>query len=206
MQELTLKWTESDLERIETIREQQPSKHPGTVRLGRDPTTCDIIFKDQTVSRLHVEIFYDRRRGSFCLRNLKPDNPPMVDEQIVGSGEVTLSSGNIIHLGQIEIKVIAPVTPTILHPPQPRTPRQPPVQQNIESTILRPPQRPSGPTPPSPLPVLSPNTYALQCPNQQCKNPDARRIVPYEYLGQTCPWCGTDLANAGSILLPRGSS
>ncbi len=147
MQELTLKWTESNLVRIETIREQQPSKHPDTVRLGRDPATCDIIFKDQTVSRLHVEIFYDRRRGSFCLRNLKPDNPPMVDDQIVGSAEVTLSFGNIIHLGQTEIKVIAPVPPTILHPPQPRKPRQPPVQEKIKSTICDLPNALADPLP-----------------------------------------------------------
>ncbi len=40
-----------------------------------------------------------------------------------------------------------------------------------------------------------PKTYGLQCPRCQ-------RISSYDHLDLGCPWCGTSLASAASMLLP----
>lgn len=124
MHELILTWTEEAIAKREKIQEQQPSKNPGTVRIGRDPAQCDIIITHPTVSALHVEIFFNHQIQSFCLRNLRPTNPPVVDKISVIEGEVPLKEGSSIYLGQIEFKVVAVsgtekrVAPTIVMPHQ----------------------------------------------------------------------------------------
>ena len=93
MNEIIISWEEQDTTKTKTIKEIQPSKNPGTVRLGREPANCDITFDDPSVSRLHVEIFYNSQDNKFYLRNLKASNPPIVDKKlIVKYAEVVLNN------------------------------------------------------------------------------------------------------------------
>jgi pSer/pThr/pTyr-binding forkhead associated (FHA) protein len=125
MPELTLTWTENKITRIEKLNDKQPSKFPGTFRIGRDPAQCDIIISDPTVSGLHVEIFFNQQQHRFFLRNLRPTNPPVVDERSIIQDEAPLKEGSCIYLGQVEIKVAAVsvgasrVEPTIVMPHKP---------------------------------------------------------------------------------------
>lgn len=168
MNEITLEWQEAGHIRKEIIRDQQLSKNPGTVRLGRDPVKSDIVLTHPTVSGLHVEIFFNPGCYCFQVRNLRQSNPPVVDGKILIQGEMTLVQGSTICLGQTEIKVVAvslagsSVPPTILMPPQPGS---------------------SGN-----------QIYGLKCP--KCD-----RISPFERLDLGCPWCGTSLAAASSVLM-----
>jgi chaperone protein DnaK len=103
--QLTLEWQEAGQVRNTTLREQQPSKNPGTIRIGRDPAQCDIVFSDLTVSGLHVEILFNQQQQQFYVRNLRSSNPPIVDGQPLPTGEVPLFQGSNLQLGQITIKV-----------------------------------------------------------------------------------------------------
>lgn len=221
MYEINLAWTEAGEEKTRTISDREPTKHPealpGTVRIGREPT-CDIVLEHPTVSRLHAEIFYDGQRGGFYLRNLKPNNRPMVNEQIIEyNDKAALNPGSTIYLGQTEIKVMSAsgVPPTILRPPEPSSqktilwPHQPPTHQNVP---IAPPQ--IGATPPESSQTLNPQQpqpgenvgYWLVCSNPDCSNPDTRRLVSYEHLNVGCPWCGAHLADGKSVFIPRGSN
>ncbi|MGA9379228.1 MAG: FHA domain-containing protein [Phormidium sp.] len=167
MNEIILEWQEATQLRKVVINDQQVSKNPGTVRLGRDPLKCDIVLTHPTVSGLHVEIFFNQNCYCFQLRNLRQSNPPVVDGRNLIQGEMTLVEGSTVCLGQTEIKVVAvtlagsSVPPTILMPPN-----SSPVNQ----------------------------VYGLKCP--QCD-----RISPFEQLDLGCPWCGTSLAAASSVLI-----
>ena len=196
MQEIIISWQEKGLTKTETIKEIQPSKNPGIVRLGREPSDCDITFSDLSISRLHVEIFYNNQHNKFYLRNLKANNPPMVDNQlVVKDAEVALNHNSLMCLGQTKIKVIYNKTLT-----SPRT-----SQPTIASTVLR-----STPIPqPSIVPVTQqpePGPTHLVCPNPNCTNPDPQRLVPIQMnnVGY-CPWCGTSLADAGSFIFPKNN-
>lgn len=184
MHELTLMWVEAGEVRAQTIWENQPSKNPGTVRIGRDPTRCDIVLLHPTVSGLHVEIFYSNNQNNFYLRNLRPTNPPRVNGQKLLQGEAILNEGSMIGLGQVKLKAIAidpKIARTVLMSPN----------SSIENTVVeingpirrRPPRKP--------LP-----TYGLECPN--CK-----KVSPHKLLDFGCPWCGTSLASATSVLMSR---
>ncbi|OKH37098.1 peptide-binding protein [[Phormidium ambiguum] IAM M-71] len=168
MNEITFEWQEAGHIRKVVIRDQQLSKNPGTVRLGRDPVKSDIVLTHPTVSGLHVEIFFNPSCYCFQVRNLRQSNPPVVDGKILIQGEMTLVQGSTICLGQTEIKVVAvslagsSVPPTILMPPQPGSPGN--------------------------------QIYGLKCP--KCD-----RISPFERLDLGCPWCGTSLAAASSVLM-----
>lgn len=177
MHELTLTWTENRQVRTQTIRDQQPSKNPGTVRIGRDPARCDIVLTEPTVSGLHVEIFFNPQQKCFYLRNLRHTNPPMVDGKNIIQGEVPLREGSVIYLGQMGIKVLGVTVSTL----------------GVAPTVLMPPQQYKIPNqPPSPVPAI----YGLQCP--KCD-----RISPYSRLDLGCPWCGTSLAAAVSALIEQ---
>lgn len=176
MYELTLEWQDKGQLRQETIRHQQGSKYPGTVRIGRNPAECDIILSDPTVSGLHVEIFFNLSTQAFFLRNLRYSNPPVVNRQQLITGEVALKQGSIIYLGQLELKV----TTVSLQQPS----------SSIPPTILLPPQPPQSADPPVPNPIL----YGLECPH-------CHRISPYDRIDWGCPWCGTSLAAAASVLM-----
>lgn len=180
MYELTLEWQEGHQTKRETIRHQQPSKYPGTVRLGRDPARCDIVLSDPTVSGLHVEIFFNGSTGTFILRNLRDTNPPIVDGRQIFQGETPLYGESAIYLGQVALKVVD----VSLHQPN----------NSIPPTILMAPTAPAT----AHLPAQN-ASYGLQCP---C----CRRVSPYERMDLGCQWCGTSLAAAPSILVtPNGN-
>ncbi len=107
MHELTLEWFEGEQRRVQAILERQPSKNPGTFRIGREPAACDLVLSEPTVSRLHVEIFFNPQQQGFYLRSLRESNPPMVNGQSLPTGEVLLNQGSSLQLGQMELKVTA---------------------------------------------------------------------------------------------------
>ncbi|MEG5057632.1 FHA domain-containing protein [Microcoleus sp. A2-C5] len=171
--QLNLTWTEAGVRQTQTIQNGQPSKNPGTVRLGRDPAKCDIVFSDSSVSGLHVEIFFNQELQQYAVRNLRASNPPLVDGKILASGEATLKSDSRIHLGKVHIEV---VEVTEMQVAAPLTVLLPALPVQISS------------------PATQPSTYGLQCP--KCS-----RVSPYAQLSAGCPWCGTSLAAAVSVVL-----
>ena len=154
--ELTLEWLEGEQRRVQVILERQPSKNPGTFRIGRDPAACDLVLSEPTLSRLHVEIFFNPQQQCFYLRSLRESNPPMVNGQSLLTGEVVLNQGSSLRLGQMELKVTAitlkqyPVEAELNQPAVQLTPRQ---QRPVASTQA--PPQPSTPQEPqySPPPV-----------------------------------------------------
>jgi predicted component of type VI protein secretion system len=188
MSALTLQWHDAGREKTQTIYEQQQqTKNPGTVRIGRDPLRCDIVLSDPTVSGLHVEIFFNLRQ--FLIRNLRASNPPLVDGKKLTQGEQPLQQGSIIFLGQAQLKVIAifsseasSVPPTVLSGPPvsvpvqaPRTPSNQPIGHQLHVHQHQ-------------------ADYGLQCPK-------CHKISSTDYLNIGCRWCGTSLAAAASVLV-----
>jgi pSer/pThr/pTyr-binding forkhead associated (FHA) protein len=175
---LTLQWQDTNQNITQNIYEQQPSKNPGTMRIGRDPLQCDIILTDPTVSGLHVEIFFHSQQQQFYLRNLREPNPPRINDKPLIQGEIALCKGNIIYLGQQKLEVTAvsfhSLTPVNITPPQLQI--HPRCQQHS----------PTSPTQPK-------SVYGLQC--SRC-----HKVSPVENLKIGCPWCGTSLAAAVSVL------
>lgn len=195
MHELTLRWLEAGEVRTQTIWDQQPSKNPGRVRLGRDPTRCDIVLLHPTVSGLHVEIFYHRKRNYFYLRNLRKTNPPKVDGKRLYEGELVLREGSIIYLGQVKVKVIA-IDPIV-------------AANLLLSDTAAADGKSVSPVPEESVVVgerrerrrlsyydegrdrLLP-AYGLECP--QCQ-----KVSPPKLLKFGCPWCGASLTEAKRV-------
>jgi pSer/pThr/pTyr-binding forkhead associated (FHA) protein len=145
-----------------------------TYRVGRDPTRCDIVLSHPTVSGLHIEIFFHAANHRFYLKNLRETNPPMINNQKLIPGEVILNSGNNIQLGEQKLEVIA---------------------IDFEHFLIT-PTRLFSPDELTPKAHVHPNPvqYGLQCP--KCD-----RVSSYEQLNIGCPWCGTSLAAAVSVVL-----
>ncbi|MEH2182064.1 FHA domain-containing protein [Nostoc sp.] len=183
MNALTLQWHDAGQDRTQKIYEQQPSQNPGTVRIGRDPLRCDIVLSHPTVSGLHVEIFFHHQQQCFYIRNLRSQNPPVVDGRQLVQGEMPLTEGTSISLGQIKLNVTrvstGSIPATILLPPNPAV--------NLEHHHY-------PPTPPAP----PPGVYGLECPK-------CHKVSPAENLQIGCHWCGTSLAAAVSVLVAPGS-
>lgn len=194
MKELTLEWQEEGQRRTQKIYEQQPSINPGTVRLGRDPDRCDIVLtgKDRTVSRLHVEIFFNKQQNNFYLRNLTANNPPVVDGQPLLQGEVALHQGSSINLGQMEVKVVAVsvgVPETIL------------VHHHLHNNNNK---KVNQPVTPSPNPVRS--SMPTRPTGVQCINPKCGEIWPEAMRNSICTACGWSLNAGPSVLMtPNGN-
>jgi predicted component of type VI protein secretion system len=189
MNALTLQWYDAGQQKTQKIYENGPSKNPGTFRIGRDPLRCDIVLSHPTVSGLHIEIYFQLQQQSFVVRNLREQNPPVVDGRQLVQGEVPLKQGSILYLGQQELRVIgvsipaaSSVPPTILSTPQPQVPNSPH----------------ASPVPPRhhpPKPPVQQGVYGLQCPK-------CHKVSSPEHLQIGCPWCGTSLAAAISVLTP----
>jgi eukaryotic-like serine/threonine-protein kinase len=105
MHELTLEWMEAGQLKTQTLNNKQLSKNPGTIRIGRDRQACDIVLSEPTVSGLHAEIFYNSEQQCFYLRPLRQSNPPVIDGQPLLMGEVVLSEGSNLRLGQLDLRV-----------------------------------------------------------------------------------------------------
>lgn len=222
MHELTLRWVEFGEIRTQTIWDRQPSKNSGMVRIGRDPTRCDIVLLHPTVSGLHVEIFYYRKRNYFYLRNLRHSNPPKVDGKRLYEGEVILNEGSIIYLGKVKLKVIAidPIVSSNLLLSEALIdrernngspmPKQRVTKQKIAGIEKRLVRRSSygdaihyGLAEPKRLMCKSERrllqTYGLECP--QC-----HKISPLKLMEFGCPWCGASLAEAKRIEIIQNQS
>lgn len=105
LHELTLEWEEAGQVKNRRILEKQQSKNLGKIRIGRDAEACDIVLPDPTVSGVHVEIFFHSHQQKFYLRNLRQKNPPIVDGKLLLAGEMPLSVGSSLRLGQQTFKV-----------------------------------------------------------------------------------------------------
>jgi serine/threonine-protein kinase len=103
--ELTLEWYDAGLPHSRVIQPHQSTRHLGAVRIGRDPTRCDVVLSDITVSGLHVEIFFNPDDQHFYVRNLRTTNPPVVDGRTLPQGERVLNQESRLQLGQVELKV-----------------------------------------------------------------------------------------------------
>lgn len=213
MNALTLQWQDAGQIKIQKIHEKQPSKNPGTIRIGRDPVRCDIVLSHPTVSGLHVEIFFNTQQQRFLMKNLREQNPPLVDGQKLVQGEIALREGSIIYLGQQLLKVTevsvpggSTVPPTILTPPQPQATNPPPVPvaqpqahpNYHQPTPPRQPQPQAAHHPVTPAVQQQPQpqgVYGLQCP--RCK-----KLSSYKDLLLGCQHCGHSLQDALSVLVP----
>lgn len=179
MQTLTLTWLESGQAQIFTLRPPSDDQ-PRLYRIGRDPSRCDLVLSDPTVSGLHVEIFWQPIASQFYLRNLRDRNPPVINNQPLMNGEIALTPGSTILLGNqlLSVQAIAPLAsplvPTMLLTPEALQPQ------------LTPPSS-SGPS------------YGLMCPK-------CHQISAYERLTAGCLWCGTSLAAAASVLFSPAPS
>jgi hypothetical protein len=213
MNALTLQWQDAGQIKTQKIHEKQPSKNPGTIRIGRDPVRCDIVLSHPTVSGLHVEIFFNAQQQRFLMKNLREQNPPLVDGQKLLQGEIPLNEGSIIYLGQQLLKVTeisvpggSTVPPTILTPPQPQATNPPPVpvaqpQAHPHYYQPTPPRQPQlqavhHPVTPAVQQQAQPQgVYGLQCP--RCK-----KLSSYKDLLLGCQHCGHSLQDALSVLVP----
>ncbi|MBD1998707.1 FHA domain-containing protein [Leptolyngbya sp. FACHB-541] len=181
MNQLTLQWVEAGHVKTYTIADKQQSiNSSGGIRIGRDPVRCDLVLTHPTVSGLHVEIFYNPQHGGFYLRNLRDTNPPLVNRQKLTEGEVALRQGTSIYLGQVELQVVA-------------------IASSVANTVAVPPPTATTPVQPTEHPAASraSTSYGLKCPR-------CHQVSPYERLSLGCPWCGTSLAAAVSVLMVPG--
>lgn len=177
--QLTLTWTELDRPKTQTIDSFKYEEMSQVFRLGRDPSQCHLVFAENTVSRLHAELFFRGELQRFYLRNLQPKNPPKIDGGTLISGEAALHSGSTIELGQLQLTVsdISDVRPHITLPP----------------TLQKRPQT----LPPQPLrsPILRSSHYGLECPH-------CHQLSSLNMRHSACMHCGHFLADAESILIP----
>ncbi|MBE9038041.1 FHA domain-containing protein [aff. Roholtiella sp. LEGE 12411] len=195
MNALTLQWHDAGQDKTQNIYEQQPSKNPGTIRIGRDPLRCDIVLSNPTVSGLHVEIFFHNQQQRFYIRNLRSQNPPLIDGQQLVQGERPLTESTVIYLGQTKLQVtnvsINNIPATILTPPQAQAANfhspTPPVYQQPQVQIGHHHHQPKPSAPPQGI-------YGLECPK-------CHKVSPAENLQIGCRWCGTSLAAAVSVLV-----
>lgn len=174
MNEIIINWQEAGQIKRETIRDNQPSKHPGTIRLGRDPLQCDIVLNDPTVSGLHVEIFFNTQYQSFALHNLRDINPPIVDGRQLNYGQAFLSTGSTIWLGQLELVVTAVSLHTSYHPIAPT--------QLVASQS-----------------VATPESYGLQCPSCGKISPYERLDWGCQWCGTSLAAAASVLMTSGGI-------
>lgn len=103
MSRLILIWQEGYETRAETIEISAGSK-ADPIRLGRDPSLCDIVFSDPRISRVQAEINWDQREGRFYLQNLRQQNPIFVENQpLIGS--TALDNNAVISIGKTQVQV-----------------------------------------------------------------------------------------------------
>jgi hypothetical protein len=151
MHQLTLEWASANQNLSQTISLQQSTRVPGSIRIGRDATLCDVVLNhpdpniEKTVSGLHIEIFFNPDAQGFYLRNLTRDrqppkqpNPAVVDGKKIVTEEVPLHIGSHIQLGRmaLTVKAIDAKTDTSKEPEymrvcaNPRSPHYHPLDYN----------------------------------------------------------------------------
>lgn len=195
MNELTLQWTEGGQSRVETIRDRQPSKTPGIIRIGRDPDQCDLVLTDPTVSGLHAEVFFDPQQSRFFIRNLRETNPPLVDGVPLTQGDRPLQQGSRLRLGQVNLQVVnVSLEPPATYPATPAAAVIPAVEPSfpykwvligsvltaavlgtIAAIAFRPPQQQASPTvtdSPTVAATESPTPLPTATPSEPTASPE----------------------------------
>ena len=175
MSHLTLEWRVLSQNLSQTLSPTENTKEPGSIRIGRDETKCDVVLKhpdtaiERTVSGLHAEIFFDPRSNQFCVRNLTRDrqppsaaNPVLVDGQTVIGQELPIHSGSHIQLGKMLLHV-----------------------KTIEVELAQASASPSRPPQ---------SRYALRCSNVR-----ESHFFPMDYKKLTCEVCGRAILGATLI-------
>lgn len=147
MTELTLEWVEGGVSRSEQIQPNQPSKNPGTVRIGRDPQKCDIVLSDSSVSGLQAEVYYHAGSQAFYLRSLRDTNPPIVNGQPITTGEVPLGSASTVSLGRVVLNARVSAGSGGLPPTEVSPPGVPPTAVSSPTPAAPPPYPAPSPTP-----------------------------------------------------------
>ncbi len=111
MHKIIFEWMEGNQTRSQTISSDEQTIIAKKIRIGRDPSLCDVVVKDSTnkVSRLHAEIYFNQKLDSFCVRNAtwNQTNPNivLVDEILVTEEEKPIHSGSILKLRDIPLKI-----------------------------------------------------------------------------------------------------
>ncbi|NJN13121.1 MAG: FHA domain-containing protein [Richelia sp. RM2_1_2] len=111
MYQIILEWFEEGHQRSQTLSSESNTREKGKIFIGRDEDKCDIILpiNEKSVSRLHVVIFYDYQKNCFLIKNLTSDrpqpNPVIVDGKTIIYQQANISSGTIIQLGKIALKI-----------------------------------------------------------------------------------------------------
>lgn len=88
----------------------ESTKIPGTIKIGRYPSQCDIVVTDANnhVSRLHAEIIFNINSNIFYLQNATLDKPQpntvFLNSNAV-TKEVEIHDGDIIVLRDVPITV-----------------------------------------------------------------------------------------------------
>jgi FHA domain len=101
---LTLTWSEHGRQQIQTIPSEKKNGYPNRVKIGRNPSRCDLVLVDKTVSGLNAEIYFDDSSENFYIRNLRPVNSPFINDRKVETS-ARLESGAILYLGRVAIAI-----------------------------------------------------------------------------------------------------
>ena len=130
---------------------------------------------------MHIEISFNSQQQSFYIKNISTTTPAKINGTPLLTGEKLLTDNTIIDLGQQQLQVF--VISTI----------------NIPDTIIVPKSPQGSPQTKAkntkyPLPTQPKPVYGLECP--ECHN-----ISSLENIELACPWCGTSLAAAISVLI-----
>ena len=121
MAKVTLAWTERGERATKTLEiSAETNKHPGSIRIGRDPEQCDILLDCGRVSRLHAEISCDLVNRQCHLRNCRDANPIYVDGKPLKTGTAILQTGTTFTLGTQHLEILRvewPTSPTLVEAP-----------------------------------------------------------------------------------------
>ncbi len=119
MYQITLEWSDTNRVRTKTITDKDYTHTHQKIIIGRgDEDVCDVVLKHQnpqilnTVSNVHLELFYDKNRNCFFAKNLtqnrqppKLPNPAIINGKKVIQETVKIEQGTQIKLGKILLQV-----------------------------------------------------------------------------------------------------
>lgn len=121
MYQITLEWSDTNRVRTKTLTADDYTHTPQKIIIGRGgEDVCDVVLMHQnsqilnTVSNVHLELFYDQNKNCFFAKNLtqnrqppKVPNPAIINGQKVITEVVKIEQGTKIKLGKILLTVKA---------------------------------------------------------------------------------------------------
>jgi pSer/pThr/pTyr-binding forkhead associated (FHA) protein len=119
MYQITLEWSDNDRIRTKTLTADDYTHISQTIIIGRGgEDVCDVVLKHQnpqilnTVSNVHLALFYDPNRNCFFAKNLTQNRqPPKIPNPVIINGKkvitevVKIEQGTQIKLGKLLLKV-----------------------------------------------------------------------------------------------------